>query len=292
MSYEEKTSIFYACLFLEDAKTNYVYDPKYNLIYDSERTSIEDIENEVIKEYGNLLAKSKYNLLKGLKREIIDNNYTQVGKQRNLFKYRKCNKTDFLVDLIDEIFPNGYHLYSEDDYSVLRNEYINALGDDLEPPSMAAVRGVLSRDMFCQIGRGMYKIRRKCHEIPNELLNVIFDFINSRLPVVDYITIYTQFEDELKLLGIDNYHYMKGIIDHSLPDDLITQRNYITESSSRITAIEARLAFMKSFDLTFSMDDLKEKYPGIKPYVFAFQIYSEEKNGLIQIGNGKYIYFD
>ena len=289
---EDNETLINACLILEPADINYKYDGKYHVIYDSDIISVEDIEKEVEARFGKLFAVSRYDTATDFEKNVIDNNYSLSGRQQNLYRLKRYNQSDFLIDLIDELFPNGYRLYNEDDYNVIANEYANRLGDDVEVPSMPAVRGIVGRDVFCQIDKGTYKLRKECAEIPLELSNRIFDFIVDHLPAVDYITIYDEFEDELRKLGIDNYYYMKGVIDYSLPDDLTTKRNYITETDNRVTAVEARLAFMRSIDGAFTLDDLENKYPGVKPYVFQFMCYEEGKNGLVQIGRKKFAYSD
>lgn len=289
---EDQDTVYHACLLLEPANINYRYDGKYHLVYDSDVITIDDIEKQIIDEYGKLFAVSRYDAASEFEKEVIDNNYALSGRQHNLYRLRRYNQSDFLIDLIAELFPDGYRQYNEDDYSMLAEEYANRLGDDVEVPSIAAVRGIVGRDVFCQIDKGTYKFRRECAEIPVELFNDIFDFIVDHLPAVDYVTIYENFEHELNKLGINNYHYMKGVIDYSLPDDLTTKRNYITETDNRVSAVEARLAFMRSFPGAFTMDDLQEKYPGVQPYVFQFLCYDEVKNGLVQIGRKRFIYSD
>lgn len=289
---EDKDTFINACLTLEPSDINYKYDGRYHIVYDSDIISVEDIEKEVESRFGKLFAVSRYDTATDFEKDVIDNNYSLSGRQHNLYRLKRYNQSDYLIDLIDELFPNGYRLYNEDDYNVLASEYSNRLGDDVEVPSMPAVRGIVGRDVFCQIDKGTYKLRKECAEIPLELFNQIFDFIVDHLPAVDYITIYENFEDELRKLGINNYYYMKGVIDYSLPDDLTTKRNYITETDNRVTAVEARLAFMRSIDGAFTLDDLENKYPGVKPYVFQFMCYEEGKNGLVQIGRKKFAYSD
>ncbi|MBQ3334756.1 MAG: hypothetical protein IJG85_04095 [Eubacteriaceae bacterium] len=289
---EDNDILMNACLTLKFADINYRYDSKYHIIYDSDFISVADIEKEVESRFGKLLAVSRYDSATEFEKEVIDNSYALSGRQHNLYRLKRYNQSDFLIDLIAELFPDGYRIYYDNDYEKLANEYSNRLGDGVEVPSITAVRGIVGRDVFCQIDKGTYKIRKECAEIPIELFNRIFDFIVDHLPAVDYITIYENFEGELRRYGIDNYYYMKGVIDYSLPDDLTTKRNYITETDNRVTAVEARLAFMRSFSGMFTLDDLQNKYPGVKQYVFQCMCYEESKNGLVQIGKKKYIYSD
>lgn len=292
-SNEDKDSVYRACLLLQFANINYKYDERYHLIYDSDVITVKDLEDQLKDEYGKLIAVSRYDTANELEKEIINNNYTLSGRLHNLYIQKHYSKTDFVIDLIDELFPDGYRQYNEDDYSKLAKNFVNKLGDDVEAPTKDAIRGIINRDdVFCQVDRGTYKLRRECAEIPLELFNDIFDFIVDHLPAVYYITIYEYFEHELNKLGITNYYYMKGVLDYLLPDDLTTKRDYITETDNRISAVEARVAFMRSFPGAFTFDDLQEKYPGVKPYVFQFLCYEEANNGLVQIGTKKFIYFE
>ena len=288
-------AFYRACILLEAANMNYKFDGKYHFIYDSDSVKPKKIEKEIIDSYGKLFAAGLYEKAGDLEKEVIDSNYIESTRLKHVYRLRQCNPTDFIIDMIGEIFPNGYGIYNREDYAVFRNEYIRRVGDGAEIPSMPAIRGIVGHDAFCQMDRGRYKLRKECTTIPQELFDEILDFILSEMPAVDYLTIYEKFGYSgyrLNKLGINNYYYMKGLIDYRLPENLTTKRNYITEKDNFISASDARRAFMRSFEGSFTRDELRAKYPGVKPYVFQFLCYEEMGNGLLQIGWKKYIYSD
>ena len=279
-----------AYLLLLNLDINYRLDYKYNLIFDANIIKISDIEKSVKDKYGKLMTKKQYDAAPDLDKKIINNIYSTCGKNHNMFRLKEFNKTSYLVDLIAEIFPQGYGLYSDEDYERLIMEYKNRLGEEIEIPSKAAIRGLLGRETFCLYDRGKYALRSECGEIPIDLFEKMVDFIRDHLPMVDYDSIYLKFHDELNNIGINNKYHMKGLLDPLLPDDLATKRDYITESENRISAVEARKQYMHSFNGPFTLDDMLKKYPGVQPYVFNFLFYEEGQNGLIQIDLQKYIY--
>ncbi|MBR5341630.1 MAG: hypothetical protein IK151_06870 [Erysipelotrichaceae bacterium] len=289
---EDPTLVYNACLLLHHMNINYKYDHRYSLVYDTDIIEISDIEKMVEDKYGKLMTQKQYNSATDLEKEIIDSIYSIYGKDRNMYRLKRFNRTSYLVDLIAELFSQGYGLYSDEDYDRLISEYKNRLGEEVEIPSKPAIRGLLGRDIFCLYDRGKYMLRSECGEIPVEILERIIEFIHNHLPMVDYDSIYTTFEHELNYIGINNKYHMKGLLDPLLPEDLTTRRDYITTAENQISSTEARKQYMRSFEGPFTLNDLLKKYPGVKPYVFNFLLYEEGKNGLIQIDTQKYIYSD
>ena len=86
--------------------------------------------------------------------------------------------------------------------------------------------------------------------------------------MVHYSTIYEKYISQLNVLGVDNWYYLKGLIDEHLPKEFNTQRNYINVGEEKITSYDAMVAYMRSFQGLFSLSDLQNKFVGIKEYTF------------------------
>ena len=289
----DEDSILNACLLLDNTEISYKYDRGYHLIYNSEQTSIKEIENDVFERYGKIVPQPVFDEANELDQLIISHHYKLSGRDNNVFIQEKYSMSEYMIDLIIELFPNGYEIYNEEAYAVLRDEFIRRLGDEVEIPSQVAIRGKVSWKggyRFCLIDKGTYKLRSKCTELPSEFISRIFDFIVDNLPMVDYTTIFEHFKTELGYYGINNRYYLKGVIDPTLPDDVTTARDYITETNNVVSATQARIDYMRSFKGEFTMEDLQKEFPGVKPYVFINMAMKEEKNGLIQITGSRFIY--
>lgn len=286
-------TIYNCCLLLNNIENiSYKYNEDYHIIYDSNLITKETIENDIINKYGKMIPTETFNSASNLEKEVIKNIYRESVKYKDLYTFKRYAKSELINDLISHLFPNGFHQYSDEDIDILQKEYINRVGD-VEPPTQASLRGLVDRsEYFCLVDKGTYKPRKDCVTLPQYLINKIYKYIYKNLPTVDYISIYKQFEDELNQMNIDNYYYLKGIIDYTMPDDLVTKRNYITQADNVQSARETRLQYMHSFDSAFTINDLKKRFNGTKDYVFQFLCYEEAKNGLIQIDTRKYIYAD
>lgn len=290
-SFNQVETAYNILLLLKYGNSRYKLNEEYFILYDSLTFTVEDFENKVIKKFGNIFNASKLNNISEFERKVIDKYYSYGKTSNTNYHLKGFNVSTAAKDLIRKSFPNGYAFYNDSDYEKLVKEYALVFGEEFDVPSKTTIRGYINRsDDFCQIDKGRYIAREDCVEIPTYLFNEIFDFIVDHLPAVDYITIYNTFKKELNELGINNRYYLKGVLDYQLPDDLLTKRDYITESDNRQSSVQARIDYMRSFEGAFTVSDLRKKYPGVKDYVFQMICYNEEKNGLLQIAQKKYIY--
>ena len=72
---------------------------------------ISDIEKTVEDKYGKLMTQKQYDSATDLEKEIIDSIYSVCGKDRNMYRLKRFNRTSYLVDLIAELFSQGYDDY-------------------------------------------------------------------------------------------------------------------------------------------------------------------------------------
>jgi len=273
---------------------SFSYFEDIDCFYETKFITYDQLINSVLNKYDFYISKKLYDSASLVERNIIDTKYRQYKRTSNIYIKEGCTISDVYDRLISNIFPEGYRIYNDDDYSKFEQCFKKIFDGDTEGlPTQCALRGLISRnDFFCQINKGTYKERSQCVDIPNGLMNQIFDFIVEHLPTVEYLQIYDSFKDALLSCGVDNYFYMKGLIDHVMPEDIHTKRTYLTSSSSQQSIITARIEFIRKMDSIFSMDDLHKKYPGVKEYTFSFLFYDEVPNGLLFLSKKNFIYFD
>ena len=97
----------------------------------------------------------------------------------------------------------------------------------------------------------------------------------------------------MQKLNIKNRFYLKGLIDEKLPEEFSTGRDFInTNPSDNITTYDIMKKIFKSFNGEFTVDDIREKMPGLKGYNYESYAKAEEKNGLIKISSKTYIFID
>lgn len=276
----------------QDYYENTGYSQEYQIIFDSSVTDEKEIKENIINRFGDYITQEQVDAEPAYIRRIIDQDYHIPGKNNRIYLLKGMRLTDIYVSVIRKTFPDGYRTYDDEDYQKFAETFKDLIGNAAEIPTQAAIRGAVNRTEFTQVDRGTYKVTDDCQKMPNALLNDIVDFIIDHLPMVDYRTIYDAFSDRLKEIGIDNNFYLKGVLDPELPDGIITKRNYVTEEDNRVTAVEARLKYIHSFEGPFTIADLRKRFPGVKDYTFTQLFYDESKNGLLAIDNGMYLYAD
>ena len=278
-------------LSLVDMRIRYVKE--IDTIYDSNNITEKDLTNRILRRFKFYIQPEEYEMAARIERNIIDQYYYRSRIFDKVILQKGYSYKDLIGEVITRYFPNGYRIYDQKDYEHFKESFEEMFHDSCTPPTQTAIRGMIAReDMFCQIARGTYKLRKYCIKLPTDLIQRIVAYIMEHLPVVEYLSIYTHFQAELNQVGVGSYFYMKGLIDPYLPDDVATKRSYITAVDGRLSAQEMRLKFIHSFDGSFTLEQMRKKFPGIKDYTFLFLFYDEIRNGLIWLSADTYIYFD
>lgn len=293
---EEKLSEFvsdgkltrYILFLYEICELDMVYSRDLKVIYNASLTSLEDICQEVIDVYGDIITISEYNYLNSFEKSVVKYSYKFY---KNIIYVRKGITTKDLVGMtIDDLFPDGYKIGRQEDYLKLRQTFIAKYGTSEEFPSDRSIVGFMERLDYCQIDKGTYKNRNYCIKLPQDLIEEIINFVLLNQSAVFYSTIYEKFKNKLNDLGVNNYYYLKGLIDPNFPNDFSTKRNYVTVGTEKMSSYDSIINYMKSFDGVFSLDDLRKKFIGVKDYTFQNVIYNECEQSLVSLGNHRYIY--
>lgn len=266
------------------------YDDDLEIIFDTSVASKETIVNEVCMVLGDYFSPEDYDMLSDSEKRIVSKNY---NFHKNLCYLKKGKETKDLFKMVmDDIFPNGYRISDDGDYELLQKEYQRRFGTHEEFQSQRAVCGLLDRMDYVQIGRGCYKNIDYCPSISDELFDRIMNYILMNQPTVFYNSIFEHFKEEFTSLGIDNGFYVKGVLDTKLPDGFVTKRNYISTTKETVSSAESILGFFKSFNGAFTIEEVRDRFEGIKDYVFYNYLYSETDNGLIWLSSKKFVYLD
>ena len=165
---------------------------------------------------------------------------------------------------------------------------------ELEIPVKHGIQAIIDRNNFTQIDNGKYIPREYAVNLPEELTDKILDYIiNNDSPIIAYNTIFEKFKNELEKIGVCNRYYLKGLIDEKLPEEFNTGRDHInTNSDNTISLSDVITKIFRGFEAEFTLNDIKEKLPGLKDYTYRSYISLEEKNGLIKMATNTYIYID
>lgn len=260
------------------------------IIYNSEEITFEEIIKEAEEQLENIIIKTDVEEYDVIQNNIIKNNY-RLYQDKVLVK-KELNISYIYLNEIRENYIDGYDIGSEDDYNRLIGIIKEKYGD-VEVSSMHSIQAMIDRNDFIQIDRGRYKAREYAAILPEKLVDEIINFIIKNQPVIAYSLIFERFKKQLEKLDINNRFYLKGCIDEKLPEEFNTSRDFInTDSDGNYTTYDVMREIFKSFDGSFTIEDVKDKMPGLKGYNYENYARLEEENGLIQIGTKSYIYIE
>ena len=280
----------YLVIIMCSAETDICYDEGYGIIYNKKEISIEELIEEQRNEIPDIISIEAVEELNKIKKKIIENEYRVY--QEKIYVKKSINISAIYMNEIKENFIDGYDISSDVDYNKLIQIVVEKYGN-IEMPSKHAIQAMIDRYDFIQIDRGKYLSREYASNLPEKLADQIINFIINNAPIVAYIMIFEKYKDELEKNGIKNRFYLKGVLDEKLPEEFNTGRDFInTNSDNSGSLYDVMPQIFRSFDAEFTMDDIKEKMPGLNDYNYENYIRAEEDNGLIRIANRTYIYID
>lgn len=277
----------YVLFILDNRDFDIKYSKDFNVIYNIDVVGLDELTAEVIDVYGQIIDLVDFNSLNLFEQSVVKKYYKLTYDK--YYIHKDLREKELIGYLIDELFPDGYKSWNDDDYELLKNKYLEKYGIN-EFPSASSMRGYLERLNYCQIDKGTYKNRSQCITLPEDLVEDIVNFCLTNGPMVPYASMFSRFKDQLKDLGINNYFYLKGLIDPKLPAEFVTGRNSLNTSSNVVSSYDAFLNFIKSFNGEFTLDDLRYRFEGVKDYTFYNVLYNEINNGLIWLTSKKFIY--
>ena len=177
-------------------------------------------------------------------------------------------KRSLYLDLLAEVFPDGYKIYSEADYAQFVLAWKAKYGEGSIVPSATSVRGAVGA-YWQQCEEGKYQLPEKCPKLTPELYKSICTFIDEHLPAVYYRSIYYWFETSLSELGFTNHSMFKAAFDR-IDDKYAHVQDYLKDKDWAGTCYDAMVAKAKAIGDVFTLSKLRESFPYIEDYVFYF----------------------
>lgn len=266
-----------------------VYEPALSIFYNKNEITLELIEEKITDELNDSISLDEFASSSKLLQAVITRNYNQTA--RGIYIKKGLVHRNLVEAIIDDLFPKGYSPGDEEDYMILKKEYIKRYGDKNPVPSIRAIAGCIERQNYCLIDRGKFLNHRFCVKLPKELLDEILNYLESETQVIFYQTIFAKFNKSLIKNKIKNFWYLKGLLDIHLPTKYITKRDYIILSDKEITTTDSILEYIQSKTVPFTIDELSAKYLGVENYVFYNVLYKEGRKNLIWLSRSKFVYY-
>ena len=261
-----------------------IFDRKHFILYSSSFTNLDYLLLSIVNSMDNIVTFEEYDSAPICIQKIVEEYWSKNSKY-----YLKKGMTELkmAMSVLEEKFPRGYHI--QNDFEKLCSYLRKTYGDIYEMPANGIIIWKLQKDdRYCQIDRGKYLPWSKCPELNLLEQAEIINYIQNAGEVVYYATILEHFKDEFKRKGVDNQYFVKGIIDHYLDGyGYEKNRDCIKTQGSSITGKQAILQKVREFDDVFTLQQLRNLFPGVKDY--TFQIVLQECDDAISLGNNKYV---
>lgn len=281
----ERETLDLLCLIAEYSNNILLsYDRKHYIFYNPSSKKIDDLLDNISDEMNDLIRFNEYVTFTLLKKKLVSERWS---KKEKYYLRKELTELKLAIAVMDEKFPQGYHI--QNDYELLCKYLREEYGDDFDCPSVSVITWKLQKDdHFCQVDRGTYLPWNKCPDLNLLEQAAIVDYIQNAGDIVYYASIFEHFKDEFKKKGVANQYFVKGIVDHYIDGyGYEMNRDFIKKEGSSITGKQAILQKIMEFDGAFSIQQLRNEFPGVKDY--TFQVVIQENDEIISLGENKYV---
>jgi len=261
-----------------------------SVIYNSDVICLNKIIDKLNIMIPNVISIEKYNRYSTLGRAFIDKNYKLTNKK--IYLKKGNSESDTYLTLLDDLFPNGYRISSDEDFDYLILKYREIYGTELSTSKRNIAAKLDRSPEYCLCDRGTYIKRSRCSPISNELLAKIVDYIKNSKYTVYYSEILNKFRMELVTENIKNQFLLKGLLDSVLPKEFYTNRDCIMYGN-QTNKWDAIITYMRNQKGIFNLNDINFEFPDIS-YTILQGIISNESNNhnLLILYDKKFIYAD
>lgn len=165
-------------------------------------------------------------------------------------------------------YPNGIHIYDDNQLSEFRKLIINEYGDVGLPATNRAIIARIS-SIGVLFGRGTYIAKRK-QWMPRALENNLLNYIKkSNTPILLIGSIFYEFEDDLIKAGIDNRYFLQGVLKDLFGDQFYFRRDYITKDKNFTSIYSSIISYIEEKKYPVKKEELKSKFQGVTDIVIT-----------------------
>lgn len=283
--YFELETLDLLCLYVEYSDSIILsFDRKHYIFFNPTTKKLNDLLDSVADTMSDLIHFSEYTTFDLCKKKLV---FERWSKKAKYYLRKDLTELKLAVAVMEDKFPKGYHI--QNDYELLCKYLKEKYGDDFICPSISVVTWKMQKDEhFCQIDRGTYLPWNKCPDLDLLEQAAIVDYIQNSGDIIYYASIFEHFKDEFRKKGVSNQYFVKGIVDHYIDGyGYEVNRDFIKKEGSTITGKQAILQKIMEFDGAFTLQQLRNEFPGVKDY--TFQVVIQENDEIISLGDNKYV---
>lgn len=202
---------------------------------------------------------------------VLKNNY-RIAQNESIYVKRGVNVAEIVVEIVDELFPNGFKLSNDFEFKAVNDTFKKKYRAKCPIDSKRALEAKLLRYNYCYIDRGTIVNRKYVSELDPELIAKINEYLSEASNIVYYQSLFEVFKDKLSEFGVNNRYHLKGLIDKYLSPEFTHQRDYIITGSSYTSPSDFIISEINSHDGIVDLAAIRNKFRGIKDYVFLNHI--------------------
>ncbi len=257
---------------------------EFRFVYNSNGVSETDAALTILGLYKNIISVDEVSQLDETSKAILLSNYRFVN---GVYMRKGVIKRDVILAIIDEHFPNGYHISNNEHYNKFKSIYKEIYHMDCPMTQREIGTAMGNAGNYCLVDKGTYLNYDKCSKIPQELLDDIVTYVLQDGGTLYYSTIFNEFRAQLCAEGIDNWFYFKGTFDRQSNGMFFTRRATLSVNSTKQFEDPIYDYIAESTDL-ITMQELRNRFPGVKDYLFLFRISGNPE--ILALDGGKFVH--
>lgn len=222
-----------------------------------------NIEEELIAEYPMVITMDEFIHFDSAKKKMVPKLYNL--KKNNIYVRKGTAFSDFVLSAFDELFPEGGRI-SEENCSKLCAYLLEKYDVEFEL-APHTLESYLVRNNYCFVDRGTFLNRKFAASIEEEILQKIVSYILSCDGIVYYSQILAVFKNDFTERGIENWYYVKGVIDPLLPSTIRTKRDYCCKTTYDGNVTTHFVDIFKKHNGILTLKEFLDENPGVKDYI-------------------------
>lgn len=270
-------------------------DTRMNILVQKKgENTIDSIIMEYEENMPDFIMGDNINNLNVIEKFILDKKYSMY---KTMYRKKSLGIVDLYCKKIVELFPDGFKVSDDEQFNRLKESLENEYGIEFDGLTVHNIIAQIARKDFILINNGTYIHRDRAAILPITLREKILEYIEKYFSINNngilyYKAIFEMFEEELTNYGIDNRFYLKGLLDEWIQEKYDTKRDFLAIGIGDSIAKDFFVDVLKSFKGYFSLEEVKEKIPGLELYTYKKFLNNEYINGLIPTGEDEYVYIE
>ena len=271
---------------ITDNKSRIRVSTDFRFVFNSDGATEDEIAFKLIGTDKNIVSFDEFNKLSPHLRTILHKFYREKD---GAYVRRGTLKRSIICEIVDELFPNGIRVTNKDHFEKFKAEYTRRHNVECNITQREISLAMANDGNYCLVNRGTYLRFDKVNLMPQELLEKVITYVLQDGGTLYYSTIFDAFRSELTALGIENWFYLKGVFDKQSKGMFFTRRATLSVNSTKQFE-NPILDYIKQTPGLITLQELRNRFPGLKDYMFFFRIFGEPE--VIALEGGKFIHVD